>query len=207
MQVSSRCHLLFPILAFLGLLAAGCGKPEVVPESIEGFSFQSPRQAWSKLDAETRARVDSGLGKRGKPVLTILHSTGSANASPSSLEDNHRRVRGLADGLAYHFVIGNGRGLGDGDVFVTRRWMEGIASQALQNPGQETDTIAIALVGEFNRKEPTRAQLEALDELLDYLTAKIGPHPVRLHAEVERSARGCPGKNFPVTALRAAYSK
>ena len=207
MQVSSRCQLLFPILAILGLLANGCGKPEVVPQSIEGFSFQAPRQAWSKLDPETRALVDSGLGKREKPGLTILHSTGSAGASPSSLEDNHRRVRGLAEGLAYHFVIGNGRGLGDGDIFVTRRWMEGIASQALQDPRQETNAIAIALVGEFNRKEPTRAQLEALDELLDYLTAKIGPHPVRLHAEVERSARGCPGKNFPVTALRAAYSK
>jgi hypothetical protein len=207
MQVSSRCQLLFPTLALCGLLIAGCGKPETAPESIEGFSFQEPRQAWSRLDAESRAKIDSGLGKRGRPVLTIIHSTGSTNASPSSLEDNHRRVRGLADGLAYHFVIGNGRGLGDGDIFVTRRWREGIPSQALQDPRQETDAIAIALVGEFNRREPTRAQLEALDELLDYLTAKIGPHPVRLHAEVERSARGCPGKNFPVTALRAAYSK
>ena len=185
----------------------GCGKRDVVPGSIAGFSFDSPRQAWAKLDPETRARIDTGLGKRGKTALTIIHSTGSASASPSSLEDNHRRVRGLAGGLAYHFVIGNGRGFGDGVVLVTRRWQEGSPSQALQDPTQETEAIAIALVGEFNRKEPTLAQLEAVDELLDYLAAKVGPHPVRLHSEVERSARGCPGKNFPVSAMRAAYSE
>lgn len=207
MQVLPPRQFVFLALALLGGGWSGCGKPAVVPESIADFSFQEPRQAWTKLDPETRVRIDTGLGKRGKSVLTIIHSTGSASASPSSLEDNHRRVRGLADGLAYHFVIGNGRGLGDGNLLVTRRWLEGIGSQALQDPGLETDAITIALVGEFNRKEPTRAQLEALDELLDYLTAKIGPHPVRLHAEVERSARGCPGKNFPVSALRAAYSK
>lgn len=207
MQVSPVRQFLALISAFFAMLLAGCGKKEVPAESIEGFSFKAPRQAWTKLDPETRAQVDAGLARRPRPALTILHSTGSSGASPSSLEDNHRRVRGLREGLAYHFVIGNGQGFGDGSVLVTRRWREGIPSEALSDPEQEKNAITIALVGEFNRRQPTRAQLEALDELLDYLTAKIGPHPVRLHAEVERSPRACPGKNFPVNALREAYSE
>ncbi len=189
----------------MAILLPACGKKSPVPPSVEGFDFSAPRQAWKHLDEPTRQKIDAGLAKRPKPGLSIIHSTGSEGVSAAALADNHRRIRGLADGMAYHFVIGNGRGIPDGSLLVGPRWEEGKASEGLQDTRMETDAVTIALVGDLNRRDPTLAQLEALDELLDYLSGKIGPHPVRLHREVENSPRGCPGQKFPLQSLRQAY--
>ena len=206
MQIHANPHFL-PLLCALALPAAGCGKPDVAanPPAPRSFDFSAPRVAWSHLDPPARAAIDAGLAKRALPDLIILHSTGSPAVSASALADNHTRVRGLAGGLAYHFVIGNGRGIPDGHLITGPRWSGGQPSQALADPAGEANALTIALTGDFNRTPPTPAQLDALDELLDYLEAKTGPVKIRLHREVETCPRQCPGKLFPVKALRAAH--
>ena len=59
--------------------------------------------------------------------------------------------------------------------------------------------LGICLVGDFNRDQPTRAQLEACEELIKYLQERCGKMQVRPHREVNppRWATDCPGDVFP----------
>ena len=202
----------FFLRSILGLILCqaviSCAPPSAPPAPITStaeYDFAAPRVAWHHLTPEQRTAIESGLKAGQKPSIAVLHSSGSTSASASALDDNHRRVRGLSDGMAYHFVIGNGSGIPDGTLLVGKRWTQGQPAEAMTDARLAQDAVAICLIGEFNRDYPTRSQLEALDELLDFLETKIGPRPVRLHREVENSARNCPGENFPVKALRAGF--
>lgn len=203
MQVSLIRSLFLLSCIIFGI--AGCGRKEIAPAAQAAYDFSVPRTAWVNLDADARAALDAGLANRPKPAMCVIHSTGSPSASLAGMTDNHSRVRGLTGGMAYHFVIGNGHGIPDGALVPGSRWIAGLPSAAGDDLRQDRATISICLVGEFNRKPPTPAQLQTLDELLDYLTGKIGPYPVRLHREIENSHRDCPGKHFPVHAMRLAY--
>jgi hypothetical protein len=74
-------------------------------------------------------------------------------------------------------------------------------------PG-EGKTLAIYLVGDFFRSPPTRAQWEALDEVMDYLALKWG----RVQVAVSQvggeggSPRQALGPWFPVEAFFRALS-
>src|SRR5256714_13618054 len=59
--------------------------------------------------------------------------------------------------------------------------------------------LGIRLVGDFNRDQPSRAQLEACEELIKYLQERCGKMQVRPHREVNppRWATDCPGDVFP----------
>ena len=41
--------------------------------------------------------------------------------------DSEHRHRGMENGLAYHFVIGNGVNSNDGEIEITKRWIEQIS--------------------------------------------------------------------------------
>ena len=71
------------------------------------------------------------------------------------------------------------------------------------------DLLGICLVGDFNRDQPTRAQLESCEELIRYLRercGKVGMRSiiVRPHREMNppRWATGCPGDDFPYSWFR-----
>ena len=206
MQVALSRHFFFLLIACLVCGAGGCGQKAPVPPDQTDYDFAAPRTAWLSLDVQTRSTLDTGLAKRPKPAMCVIHGTGSPAASASGLADNHQRVRGIGGGMAYHFVIGNGHGIADGSLVIGPRWLAGTASGAGDDISLDRGTISICLVGDFNRAPPSLKQLQTLDELLDYLTGKIGPYPVRLHREIENSRRACPGKHFPVRAMRRAYS-
>lgn len=172
--------------------------------SNDGFSFLTPRTQWAHLDAQTRRAIDESWGLWEGRV--VIHSTGfDGPASLADLQDYHTRVLGLEEGLAYHFVIGGGQGMRAGRIVAGPRWAGGIPCAALRDPELAAGRISIALAGEFSDAPPVRAQLEALAELLDYLTAKAGRLDVRLHRELEPCPRKCPGPHFPEDLLREAY--
>jgi len=174
-------------------------------DGVVDFDFDTPRTGWKFLNARLRGEIEA---RWRKVDLVVIHSTGFREAASfEDLEDYHRRVRGEEHGLVYHFVIGNGRGMRDGEMRATGRWAAGLPAADLRSPGAGDGAVAVALAGDFEVEDPTRAQLEALDELLDYFAAKGGAMRVRLHSEVEATARPCPGAGFPVDALRRAFPR
>jgi hypothetical protein len=166
--------------------------------------FSAPRKSWLHLGKQERGQID--LGTSGKWTRVVLHGSGSARGNLETLTREHRRLRGLSDGMACHFVIGNGDGSKDGEVQTGARWLSGKTEAALDDPALREGTISVCLVGDFHQRPPTKAQLEALDELVDYLTMKNGPLRVMTHGQIAgRESSACLGAHFPAEQITAAF--
>ena len=80
----------------------------------------------------------------------------------------------MQNGLAYHFVIGNGSSSGNGEIEVGPRWTKQLNGGHVASDYLNNIAIGICLVGDLNRDQPTKAQLGALDELITYLRDRVG---------------------------------
>ncbi len=135
--------------------------------------FNAPRTAWKHLSPAVRARIDAGLAQHRDWQGMVLHGSRSSHGTAKLMDRYDATVRGMEQGSAYHFIIGNGAGAQDGLIETSRRW-----SQA----GDDSSSISVCLVGDFNEKAPSKAQLEAVDELMDYLSIKLGKMELTSHA-------------------------
>ena len=87
--------------------------------------------------------------------------------------DREHRLLGL-DGLGFHFLIGNGNGLGDGDIHVGYRWLEQLAAaKPLGSTNWNRDTISICLVGNGDRRPFSETQIKHLTRLVQRLQAEL----------------------------------
>ncbi|MDB6137795.1 MAG: N-acetylmuramoyl-L-alanine amidase [Verrucomicrobiaceae bacterium] len=169
--------------------AVDSGKVAAAAQSkaLPTVDFNAPRTAWKHLGPAVRARIDASLALRHDWQRIVLHGSRASHGNARLLDRYDTNVRGLSQGLAYHFVIGNGSGAADGSVETGVRWTQAMAA------GDATDTgISVCLVGDFNSQAPSTAQLEAVNELKDYLTIKLGRMALSTHQE-----SSCLGVKFP----------
>lgn len=147
----------------------------------------------------TRAPLD-----RSRWTSIVIHDSGSPVGSPAAL-DAIARERGLK-GIGYDFVIGNGNGMADGEIHVTNRWMQQVAgAHASGNRADEFNRngIGICLVGDGNRQQFTRAQLDRLVQLLDLLSRELGIPAERVYLHSDIAQTSSPGRLFPASIVRA----
>jgi hypothetical protein len=151
------------------------------------------------IDAIRRAPV-----QRARWKFVIVHNSGTRQGNARAFEYYHRRIRRMRNGLAYHFVIGNGTSSRNGQIEIGDRWRRQINGGHVHSDYMNNIGLGICLVGDFNRDQPTRAQLEACDELIRYLRERCGQSDgrslmVRPHREVNppRWSTDCPGDAFP----------
>lgn len=151
------------------------------------------------IDAIRRAPV-----QRARWKFIIVHNSGTRQGNARAFDYYHRRVRRMKNGLAYHFVIGNGTSSRNGQIEIGDRWRGQINGGHVHSDYLNNIALGICLVGDFNRDQPTRAQLEACEELIRYLQERCGKSDgrslmVRPHREVNppRWATDCPGDAFP----------
>ena len=135
----------------------------------------------------------------------VLHHTATEVGSVESIHAAHRERRD-ADGnpwrgIGYHFLIGNGRGMPDGEVAATFRWQEQSDGAHAGQSRYNALGIGICLVGNFEEEPPTPAQLKSLRELMTNLRThcRIEPDCIVRHTDIKQTA--CPGKQFPWEAL------
>jgi len=116
----------------------------------------------------------------------------------------HRNKRRMKNGLAYHFVIGNGNGAQDGRIEVGGRWKKQLSGGHCSNQKMNQIGIGICLVGNFEKQRPTKRQMESLSTLVMHLQKelRIPKSRVILHKEVKQKSTLCPGKKFPATRFR-----
>lgn len=107
-----------------------------------------------------------------------------------------------ADGLADHFVIGNGDGCKDGELQVAQRWHRQRAAGRVGQFSVNDDCVSICLIGDFNRARPTETQLRRLGQLVAALQdrCEIPAGNVYLR-EGDRTTSGV-GQHFPASRLR-----
>lgn len=133
----------------------------------------------------------------------MIHHSGAPAGSPAMLEQQHRGA-GLRS-LGHHFVIGNGRGMEDGELHVGLRWLD--QQPGAHAAGEHGDAfnqvaISICLVGDGNRQAFSRAQMDRLVQLVRSLQQQfnIPARNVVLHSAAAPVSD--PGTLFPVAWLR-----
>lgn len=182
-----------------GLLAVLDGRPAL---RVDGMALVAPARSsgGGSIEAvyQTRAPIAEG---RWKGI--VLHHSGSGYGSAETLAAAHAD-RGLR-GLGYHFVIGNGAGAGDGELFVGHRWLDQLPGAHSGGPRGEwhnLNTIGICLIGDGDRRQFTPAQLRRLTELVASLSRELGmdEQAVVLHRDI--AATSSPGTMFPEATLR-----
>jgi LysM repeat protein len=155
------------------------------------------------LPASIRKSIEKASVKPGRWKNIVLHHSGTAEGSAKGMENYHRRVRHMENGLAYHFVIGNGHGMKDGEIFVGNRWTRQIDGGHLHSLAQNKVSLGICLVGNFEKTRPTTAQMESLKALLSALETrcKIKDSQITTHREINDVGTRCPGRYFPVSTI------
>lgn len=133
----------------------------------------------------------------------VIHHTGTPFGTASSLDEDHRR-QGLS-GLGHHFVIGNGNGLGDGEIHAGYRWLDqlpGAHAAGEHGDWYNHHAIGIVLVGNGDRRAFTDRQMTRLLDLVAALSRRYGipPESVVLHSEIAPTSS--PGRFFPAAAFR-----
>lgn len=151
----------------------------------------------------TRAPID-----RQRWQAIVIHHSGSPLGTPESIAADHVNRLHLT-GLGHHFVIGNGRGIQDGEIYVAYRWLDQLPGA--HTAGQDADwynrhSIGICLVGDGRRHPFTESQIRRLVELVRSLAREydIPADRILLHSDLVETSD--PGPLFPAAAFRARLS-
>lgn len=157
-------------------------------------------------DGEFSRLLDGVHFDRGRWKYIVAHHSATPYGNAAIYDRNHRR-RGMANGLAYHFVIGNGRDSGDGEIEVGPRWLGQLAGGHVRSSEFNEHGIGICLVGNFEETRPSSRQIQALTGLVAWLgeTLLAGNYRFTVHREVDRNHTVCPGRNFPVRDLKQRF--
>ena len=134
----------------------------------------------------------------------IIHHSGEPAGDSESIRRLHVSSGALM--MGYHFVLGNGNGMGDGLVHVGERWIRQLPGWHVVGPHQDfynQHAIAICLVGNGNRRPFSERQTSQLISLVRRLQREldIPPSAVRLHRDVAADLTTSPGRYFPTAVL------
>jgi hypothetical protein len=211
------------------LLAGGCGRPGVVAVAPapamprEAFVYQpipppkprpvpveEPAQPLTLEIPAPRPAVPHEVA--WEPAAAerpwrwiVIHHSATDTGSAAAFDAWHRNGRHW-DELGYHFVIGNGGGTSDGLVEVGSRWPKqkyGAHCRVGDNEEYNYFGIGICLVGDFEKRRPTEAQMASLARLVGYLADRyhIDERHIIGHSTVDDTR--CPGRNFSFPDLFA----
>jgi hypothetical protein len=144
----------------------------------------------------------------GRWKWIVGHHSAIKNGNAAIYDREHRR-RGMENGLAYHFVIGNGIDSGDGEIEIGPRWVRQIKGGHVHREEINEVGIGICLVGNFEETIPTSKQLKAFRELVNYLRSDVVGKKVRfaVHREIDPGRTVCPGRYFPVAQMHRLYGQ
>ncbi len=173
------------VLLLISLLPGGCGAQSEKPiKSLTKIVRMAKLREWKYI---------------------VLHHTATETGSVESIDAAHK-LRKDANGnpwrgIGYHFLIGNGHGMKDGEVAATFRWKDQTDGAHAGNAQYNTQGIGICLVGNIDDEPPTPAQMKSLRDLMTTLRmeCRIGSEGIVRHTDIKATA--CPGKRFPWDTL------
>ena len=170
---------------------------------------------------ELESRTDLGVNPREARLnrdrwdAIVIHHSGAPAGDGASIARMHAE-QGLV-GLGYHFVIGNGQGLGDGTIEVGTRWNRQqpgahvasrpgvpdaarIADSSAANLSADhlnEHAVAICLVGNGDRRRFTDRQIRELASLVRRLQRELGIPAGRVYLHSDVAPVSSPGAHFP----------
>ena len=174
---------------------------------IDVYAKKRPESS-SLFTKNVRKQTDRLLIVPGRWKWIVGHHSGIKNGNAAIYDKAHRR-RGMENGLAYHFVIGNGIDSEDGEIEIGSRWLRQIKGGHVHREDINEVGIGICLVGNFEETKPSSKQLMAFRELVSYLRSDVVGKKVRfaVHKEIDPGRTVCPGRYFPVAQMHRLYGK
>ena len=141
--------------------------------------------------------------------IVVHHSAGNYGTIEFLQEVHRDRQAGdPIDAIPYHYVIGNGNGLGMGQIASDWRQEVNIWGTHLSanNMARNFLGLGICLIGNLEETELPLPQFEALVSLTKSLMSRydISAGNVGLHGKIHGESTKCPGKMFPHDRFRAA---
>ena len=142
--------------------------------------------------------------ERARWRAIIIHDSGEPGGDPESLRRRHLDYGYRM--MGYHFLVGNGNGMGDGVVHVGERWVRQTSGWHAVGPYKDyynRNAVAICLVGNGDRRPFTRPQVAQLVSLVRRLQQELGipASAVRLHRDIAGGLTTSPGRYFPAAEL------
>ena len=210
-------HRVWAVLATglpLAVLTVGClNSQRVPPDTAKRPSRQVPARPTIAPARATGNKTPSSW----KPLKTVrrwnsivLHHTATEAGSVASIHANHlQRTTGGKPwlGIGYHFVVGNGKGMPDGYIEPTFRWRNQLQGAHAGQKDHNQHGIGIALIGNFEKRPPTAAQLSSLRRLIVHLRSVYAIPANGLVGHSDIKATACPGKLFPLANLKRDFAK
>ena len=133
--------------------------------------------------------------------IVIVHS-GSPAGSPDEIERDHREIG--YDAMGFHFLIGNGTGMVNGEIHVGQRWLDqesGVVLAGADSSAENDSMIQICLIGDGDRKTFSDSQMQSLAQLVVELSKRIGVDRSQILLHEDIAGTSSPGRYFPRSAF------
>ncbi len=169
----------------------------------EAANGSAQKSAHSALPRSVQRAIDKAPVRPGRWQYIVIHHSGVDTGTVKAMDHYHHDVRHMENGLAYDFVIGNGSGMGDGEIAVGRRWTKQLDGGHLASEAQNKVALGICLVGNFDQHRPTPREMDSLRALVEALMARcqLTPRAVKTHQQINIIHTRCPGALFPTRSF------
>ncbi|MBT5691331.1 MAG: LysM peptidoglycan-binding domain-containing protein [Opitutae bacterium] len=139
----------------------------------------------------------------------VIHHSATTVGSAKGLDRYHKEQRKMQNGLAYHFVIGNGKGMRDGEIYIGNRWKNQLDGGHLKLEKWNKENIGICLIGNFQIHHPSQRQINSLEGLVRHLIkhCDIPSSEVTTHRLKHKNHTVCPGKHFSLKSLQSRLAR
>lgn len=179
-------------------------KPMPAPPQLNPPIVTPPQSSIPSWNVQTDRDLWRPTAKARDWKYIVIHHTASEKGSVESIHEEHLQKKDANGnawlGIGYHFLIGNGNGMPDGDIEPTFRWRQQLqgAHAGSSDPAYNQQGIGICLVGNFEKHAPSSKQMTALKKLVRTMKGeyRVASKNVIGHRDVR--ATECPGKLFPM---------
>lgn len=199
------------VVSGAGVRQADDDKEDEPEKKEEGFWSRvfGGSKSYKYLSPSVRKAIDRAAVRKGRWRYIVVHNSGTRQGNAKAFEHYHRYVRKMPNGMAYHFVVGNGTSSGNGQIEIGNRWHQQLQGGHVHSDYYNNIALGICFVGDFNNDRPKSVQLDAAEELIDYLRRRVGKvggqkAVVRPHKAINppRWPTDCPGDNFDLKWFR-----
>lgn len=172
------------------------------------FAKPAKRQSNLRFTHDVRRLTGRMSVRPNRWQWIVAHHSAIQQGNAAIYGRAHSR-RGMENGLAYHFVIGNGVDSGDGEIETGPRWLKQLKGGHVNREEINEVGIGICLVGNFEQSRPTVKQLLAFRELMDFLRSDVIGTRIRfaVHKEIDPGRTACPGRHFPTAQMHRLYGR
>lgn len=186
--------LIASMTALIGLLSLlDSGNPAL---SAKGVSLSPLASITAERGVDAIFNTKADIDPNQWDSIVIVHS-GSPAGSAESIGAQHKQIG--YDGLGYHFLIGNGTGMGNGEIHLGNRWLTQTQGAQLAGIDQnaKAKTIEICLIGNGDRKPFTDQQIQYLAQVVSALAERLEIPSNRIFLHQDLAPTTSPGRYFP----------